>query len=184
MACAMERQKKNRVIVITTGGTIDKTYDEAEQTLSNQHTTVDIILGKLKLEGVVIETISILNKDSLQFTPDDYKLIVDTAFEKAKSYDGVIVTHGTDRLAQTGEAMFQQAPTLPLKIPIVLTGAMRPFTMYNSDALQNLTESVLAVQILQPGIYCVFHNRVLQFPGVIKDNGTSTFCYEDELTKS
>jgi L-asparaginase len=171
---------KKQVVVITTGGTIDKTYDESEQTLRNQHTTVDIILGKLKLEGAEIETISILNKDSLQFEPEEYELIVDTALAQAQVKEGVIITHGTDRLDQTGDAIAKRASQL--SVPIILTGAIRPFTMYNSDALQNLTESLLAVQVLPPGVYCVFHNRVLRFPGVVKDKTRSTFCYLDDVS--
>ena len=53
--------------------------------------------------------------------------------------------------------------------PIVLTGAMRPYELRSTDALQNLTEALLAVQVLPPGVYVAMHNHVLQFPGVIKD---------------
>jgi L-asparaginase len=44
-----------------------------------------------------------------------------------------------------------------------------------TDALQNLTEALLAVQILAPGVYLAMHNQVLQFPGVIKDRTLGTF---------
>ena len=60
-------------------------------------------------------------------------------------------------------------------MPIVLTGAMRPYVMRNTDALQNLTEALLAVQILPPGVYVAMHNRVLRFPGVRKDRARGTF---------
>ena len=44
-----------------------------------------------------------------------------------------------------------------------------------TDANQNLTEALLAAQILEPGAYCVMHNKVLQFPGVRKDLERWTF---------
>ena len=53
--------------------------------------------------------------------------------------------------------------------------AMRPFELRRTDATQNLTEALLAVQILPPGVYVSMHNRVLAFPGVRKDSATLTF---------
>jgi len=44
-----------------------------------------------------------------------------------------------------------------------------------TDAVQNMTETLLAVQILDPGIYLVMHNRVLAFPGVRKDPAEGRF---------
>ncbi len=61
------------------------------------------------------------------------------------------------------------------KVPIVLTGAMRPFEMKQSDALQNLTEAIFATGVLPAGVWCVAHGRALRFPGVKKDRGLGTF---------
>ena len=61
------------------------------------------------------------------------------------------------------------------RCPIVLTGAMRPYVMRNTDASQNLTEALLAVQVLASGVYVAMHNKVLTFPGVVKDRDRGTF---------
>ncbi len=58
---------------------------------------------------------------------------------------------------------------------IVFTGAMRPWELRATDALQNLTEALLAVQLVRPGVYVAMHNQVLQFPGVVKDPERRTF---------
>jgi L-asparaginase len=52
---------------------------------------------------------------------------------------------------------------------------MRPYEMRRTDATQNVTEALLAVQVLAPGVYVAMHNRVLQFPGVVKDLQQGTF---------
>ena len=52
---------------------------------------------------------------------------------------------------------------------------MRPYELRTTDALQNLTESLLAVQIAPPGVYAAMHNRLLAFPGVRKDRENGTF---------
>jgi L-asparaginase len=62
---------------------------------------------------------------------------------------------------------------------VVLTGAMRPYEFRDSDALQNVTEALLAARILDGGIYVVMHNRVLSFPGVVKDRRALTFVRKD-----
>ena len=56
---------------------------------------------------------------------------------------------------------------------------MRPYMLRNTDALQNLTEALLAVQVLNPGVYCVMHSKTLQFPGVVKDKERGTFVRAD-----
>jgi L-asparaginase len=85
----------------------------------------------------------------------------------------VVIVHGTDGLARTGERICSTMSPMP--VPIVLTGAMRPWEMRSTDAPQNLTEALLAVQLLEPGVYVVMHNQVLQFPGVEKDPARGTF---------
>ena len=57
---------------------------------------------------------------------------------------------------------------------------MRPYVMRTTDAMQNLTEALLAVQLLPGGVYCVMHNQVLAFPGVRKDTARMTFFSDPE----
>ena len=162
-----------RIAILSTGGTIEKTYDELEGVLSNRVSVLDVMLSQLQLGGVELERFSLMNKDSLEMVAEDHELIARTAVEKAAEFDGVIVVHGTDRLAESGEAIHALDPSPPA--PIVLTGAMRPYVMRTTDALQNLTEALLAVQLAGPGVYVAMHNKVLAFPGVVKDRAVGTF---------
>jgi L-asparaginase len=164
---------KKRIALISTGGTIEKTYDELSGVLANKVSVLDVMLASLELRGVEIQRIALMNKDSLEMSAEDHTLIAETAARVAKDHDGVIVAHGTDRLAISGERICEIAGT-PAS-PIVLTGAMRPYELRATDALQNLTEALLAVQLLPPGVYVVMHDQVLQFPGVTKDRSAGTF---------
>jgi L-asparaginase len=164
---------KKRIALISTGGTIEKTYDELHGVLDNRTSVLDVMLASLQLQGIDIVRIPLMNKDSLEMTPQDHDLIARTAGTMAEAHDGVVIVHGTDRLAVSGDrivAMLGKA-----RVPIVLTGAMRPYVMRTTDALQNLTEALLAVQVLAPGVYVSMHNQVLQFPGVVKDRDRGTF---------
>ncbi|MHC5023772.1 MAG: asparaginase domain-containing protein, partial [Planctomycetota bacterium] len=54
----------------------------------------------------------------------------------------------------------------------------RPYALRNTDALQNLTEALMAAHILAAGVYVVMHNKVLRFPGIVKDRQRGTFIRE------
>ena len=164
---------KRRIALISTGGTIEKTYDELSGVLANQVSVLDVMLASLELRGIEIQRVALMNKDSLEMTADDHTLIAETAARLAREADGVVVVHGTDRLAVSGERVVEVSGT-PAS-PVVFTGAMRPYELRSTDALQNLTEALLAVQILAPGVYVVMHGQVLRFPGVVKDRTAGTF---------
>lgn len=157
---------------MSTGGTIEKTYDAFSGVLQNRVSVLDVMLGSLELRGIVIDRLALMNKDSLDMTPEDHTLIAETAKREALTHDGVVVVHGTDRLARSGDATL--ALGVP-PVPVVFTGAMRPFELRTTDALQNLTEALLAVQLTAPGVYVVMHGQVLAFPGVEKDPRAGTF---------
>jgi L-asparaginase len=164
------------VTLITTGGTIEKTYDEMTGTLENRVSIVGRMLEGLRLEETTVSIVELLKKDSLYMTDGDRDQIVAAvarAFDDGKT-SAVVILHGTDTLAVTGELLHTQLGA-GLRGPVVLAGAMRPFEMVRSDALQNLTEAVFATGLVGPGVYCVAHGRVLRFPGVVKDRARGTF---------
>ena len=169
----MSSSSKRRIALISTGGTIEKTFDELSGVLANKVSVLDVMLASLELRGVMIHRVALMNKDSLDMTADDHTYVAETAARMARDHDGVVVVHGTDRLAVSGERVVEVAGT-PAS-PIVFTGAMRPYELRTTDAIQNLTEALLAVQIVPPGVYVAMHNQVLQFPGVVKDRDAGTF---------
>lgn len=162
-----------RIAVVSTGGTIEKTYDELDGVLSNRLNVLDVMLASLQIQGVDIVRVPLMNKDSLDMDNEDHDLIAETAGQMAEAHDGVVVVHGTDRLTVSGERAHARLGLPP--VPIVFTGAMRPYELRTSDAMQNLTEALLAVQLVAPGIYVAMHNKVLSFPGVVKDREHGTF---------
>ena len=164
---------RKQIAIISTGGTIEKTYDELSGVLANQVSVLDVMLASLELRGIEVRRVQLMNKDSLEMTADEHTLIATRAGELAAQTDGVVIVHGTDRLQYSGERIVEVNGTP--RSPVVLTGAIRPYELRTTDALQNLTEALLAVQILAPGVYVAMHNQVLQFPGVVKDRTLGTF---------
>ncbi len=167
-----------RLTLITTGGTIEKVYDEGSGALVNRASQVRRMLAELRLEDTEISVLELMSKDSLEMSDADRRRILDAARlagaeERDADGAGIVILHGTDTLAATGELLHRELRDVA--VPIVLTGAIRPFEMKRSDALQNLTEALFATAVLGPGVYLVAHGRVLPFPGVRKDHATGTF---------
>ncbi len=162
-----------RVALISTGGTIEKTYDPLEGVLVNGVAVLDVMLAQLDLEGVRLSRIALMNKDSLDMTPADHCAIANAAVDALDRHDGVVVVHGTDRVTRSGhEVLVSHGEP---KGPIVFTGAMRPYVMRTTDSMQNLTEALLAVQLAPRGVYLAMHNKLHRFPGLYKDRDEGTY---------
>jgi L-asparaginase len=167
-----------RITVITTGGTIEKVYDEPSGDLVNRASQVRRMLAELRLEETEISVLELMSKDSLDMTEADRHRILEAARvagaeDASAGADGIVILHGTDTLAETGDLLHRELARL--QVPVVLTGAIRPFEMKRSDALQNLTEALFATGALPPAVYVVAHGRALRFPGVRKDRESGTF---------
>jgi L-asparaginase len=162
-----------RVAILTTGGTIEKVYHENDGTLRNVGSVLHNILARMRLPELVWKHVPVMSKDSTEMTDEDRRIILQAVRLALMTDDAVLVVHGTDTLALTGEAI--HAELSPLPKPVVLTGAIRPFEFRDTDAYQNMTEALLACRLLPPGVYAVMHNQALRFPGVVKDYQRMTF---------
>lgn len=162
-----------KVTVITTGGTIAKTFDEHDGSLGNHRPVIENLIAALRLPDLMVTIRHVLNKDSLAMTDEDRRFILEVVRSALAECDAIIVVHGTDTLNLTGEVLCSELRDL--HIPVVLTGAMRPYEFRDSDAAQNVTEALLSCRLAPPGVYAALHNRLLRFPGVVKDRTTLTF---------
>lgn len=164
-----------KVNVITTGGTIEKVYSEQTSTIENIDSKIDRYLGRLRLPDCDVCVTPLMNKDSLEMTDADRNAILKVVEQMLSQSSPVVIVHGTDTMVQTG--LYLKQSLNDLKAPVVLTGAMTPLGFEGSDGLQNLTESLFAVRILDPGIYVVMHNQVFPIDRVRKDRETSRFVW-------
>jgi len=162
-----------KLTILTTGGTIDKTYDEFQGNLRNEHTAIEVILDSLRIPDLDVTNVEVMHKDSLDMTAKDREIIAKAVCDAAPAADAIVILHGTDTLSDTGELLNQQCADLG--IPIILTGAMRPYEFRDTDATQNVIEALLASRMVDAGVYVAMHNRVLKFPGVVKDREALTF---------
>ncbi len=166
-----------QIELLTTGGTIEKIYDEFSGELSNRGSIVQHMLRRIRLENTSVHVRELMSKDSLDMTDEDRELLARAVRATGELVDGVVILHGTDTLCDSGRLLFERLD--PCRVPVVLTGAMRPYEMKESDALQNLTEALLATSLCEPGLYVAAHSNVLAFPDVEKDRARGTFVASD-----
>lgn len=141
-----------QIKIFTTGGTIDKTYFDKN---SDYHVGEPQAGGILDKSNVVFDysVHSIFKKDSLDIDDSDRQLIREII--SADSATHIIITHGTDTMVHTANALEDIAGKT-----IVLTGSMSPAPFRDSDAVFNVGCSVMAVQLLPPGVYIVINGKV------------------------
>jgi L-asparaginase len=162
-----------RIYVLTTGGTIEKMYSERAGTVVNDASKIGDYLDLLRLPDTEVEVVPVMNIDSLQMTDADRAELVARMTPLMATKRPIVITHGTDTMAETGIYIQRAFPSLA--VPVILTGAMRPLGFDHSDGLQNLTESLLAARLLAPGVYIVLHGQVFPADRARKDRDLGTF---------
>ena len=140
------------LLIVTTGGTIDKVYFDDKSDFQIGEPQIGRILDEL---GVAFRysVIPILRKDSLHITEADRELVRATI--QAQDARHVLVTHGTDSMVATAQVL----ASIPGKT-IVLTGALNPARFRGSDAEFNIGTAVGAVQSLPAGVYIAMNGRI------------------------
>ena len=163
------------IYLITTGGTIEKAYNEQAGAVENIVSKVGQYLGMLRLPDADVRVMPLMNKDSLEMSPADRALLVEKVRELLPAGCPIVISHGTDTMVESGLAI-QKAVPAPA-VPVILTGAMTPLGFERSDGLQNLTESLFAARLIAPGVYVVMHGQAFPVDSVRKDRARGTFVW-------
>ncbi len=151
----------DELLIVTTGGTIDKIYFDDKSDYQVGDPQIGGILRELGV-GFRFTVIPILRKDSLHINQEDRELLRATI--AAQSANHVLVTHGTDSMVETAKVL----ASIENKT-IVLTGALNPARFRGSDAEFNIGTAVGAVQSLPPGVYIAMNGRIWN-PMKVKKN--------------
>jgi len=154
--------------IIITGGTIDKEYDPKKQefVLKNTH------IKQMLREGHDLTTAKITKlmlKDSKNMIEKDYnKILIECKNTREKQ---VVITHGTDNMHKTAQLLGKNIKNKT----IILTGALRPGTLEETDALFNLGGAIIAVQALPVGVYVAISGKIFEWHNVRKNKKHARF---------
>ena len=160
-----------KVAILTTGGTFDKVYFDANSEYSIGDPCITAILD----EGNVNSDYriqSILKKDSLDITSKERQIIKNSVQECAE--ERIIIIHGTDTMVETAKSLEDIKDKT-----IVLTGAMQPARFKKTDAIFNSGFALAAAQILEYGVYITMNGMVFHSDNVRKNIDLGKFETKD-----
>ena len=157
-----------RIVILVTGGTFDKEYNELTGKLffKDSHIREMLDLGRCKLE---VDIKKLMLKDSLDMNKIDRQLILDACLQTSATK--LVITHGTDTMTETAELLSQNIKNKT----IVFTGAMIPYKFGASDGLFNLGSALTAVQTLTTGIYISINGNIFKWDEVKKNREKGIF---------
>ena len=156
--------------ILTTGGTFDKHYDEiaGQLTFSDSHLPSAIARARVTLPtSFEIVTMS----DSLDLNESDRNDIKITCQQVPET--AIVIIHGTDTMCETAHVLGKA------KLPktIILTGAMIPYEIANSDALFNFGFACGVAQTLPPGVYIAMNGQIFHWDKVKKNREEGIFVH-------
>ncbi len=157
----------DQLCIVTTGGTIDKTYFDDRSDYQIGEPQIGQILSGI---GVAFRfnVIPLMRKDSLHMDAADRMLLREVIERQSERH--VLVTHGTDTMVETARALTGIAGKV-----IVLTGALNPARFQGSDAVFNIGCAVGAVQSLAEGVWIAMNGRVWAPSRVRKNREANRF---------
>jgi L-asparaginase len=160
------------IVVLTTGGTIDKTYFDA---LSKYQIGESVVQGLLEIGRVTypFRIVEVLRKDSLDLTSEDRELIRAKVAELPTTR--VIITHGTDTMTETARVLAGVRDKT-----IVFTGSLSPARFSESDATFNLGMAFATAQLAAPGVYIAMSGQVFRADKVRKDHAAGRFVPKED----
>ncbi|WGG50666.1 asparaginase domain-containing protein [Rugamonas sp. DEMB1] len=154
--------------ILATGGTFDKHYNELNGTLGFADSHLPAALARCRLT-VPVELQQLPLMDSLDMLDADRERIL--AACRGAAEKAVVVIHGTDTMPQTAAVLGPAA----LGQTIVLTGAMIPYEIDNSDALFNLGFACGVAQTLPAGVYVAMNGQIFAWDNVQKNRAAGVF---------
>lgn len=129
-------------------------------------------------EDVRVEEIYPLKKPSPHITVTDMDELKRIILENEESYDGFVITHGTDTLEET--AYFLDI-TLNITPPVIITGAMRSANEIGSDGMYNYLSSIRVATEAESenrGVLVVFNDEIHTAHSVTKTHTSNIATFQ------
>ena len=155
------------IVIVTTGGTIDKAYFDALSTYQIGEPVVKKLLDTANVTQPY-RIVELLRKDSLELTDEDRQRLKETV--AALDAKRVVITHGTDTMTETARVLASIRDKT-----IVFTGSLSPALFSESDATFNLGLAFATVQVAAPGVYITMSGQVFRADRVRKDHAAGRF---------
>lgn len=147
-----------KVLVLSTGGTIVSGKTKGGLAPEPDSSELKRALETLSVQFLITHR-EILNLDSSNIQPEEWKIIAEEIYSGLAGHDGVVITHGTDTMAYTSAAVTFMLRNLHKSV--VFTGSQIPLGSALSDGRANLATAFAAVEQEIAGVNIAFHYKLI-----------------------
>lgn len=171
---------KKNILLVHTGGTISMELDtKTGGVMLSAANPLALEIDNIQQFAKITE-VEAFNLPSPHITPTRMLELEEliSRLTKNSSFDGIVITHGTDTLEET--AYFLELST-NFTIPIVLTGAMRSSNEIGSDGVYNLMSAVrvaAADEANGKGVLVVLNDEIHTATNVTKTHSSSVSTFQ------
>ena len=158
-----------KVKVFTCGGTFEKIYNPLNGLLEFYESFVPDLVRRSRIT-MTVDFEPLFLKDSLDMSDDDRKII--STKVKMEQIQNIVLIHGTDTMVETAKVIKDDNPDGKV---IVLTGAMVPYSIKDSDAMFNFGSAFAAAQLLSPGVWISMNGTIFNSDDVQKNRSKGLF---------
>lgn len=150
--------EKKHILLVGTGGTIAS--EMGDNGLVPELTSEQLLRYIPDISGICdVDCVQPFSLDSSDLQPRHWVQVARVIRENYGSYDGFVISHGTDTMAYTAAALSYLIQGSPK--PIVLTGAQKPIGFETTDSKQNLRDAFAVAASDMAGVMLVFNGKVI-----------------------
>jgi len=165
---------KKRILLLTTGGTI-ASVPGGEGLEPHPSGVMDRELEQLgTYYAITVKDVMCL--DSSNIHPRQWQELATEIFRLRQSYDGIVVSHGTDTMAYTASAVTFMLPNIDR--PVVFTGSQLPLWDILSDGPDNLRTAFAMAASGHNGVFLAFDRKVMRGCRAVKVRASDFSAFE------
>ena len=164
---------KLKVLMLQTGGTVGQKRDADGVFRPADEDYIDRVPAIRELADITVERTA--NIDSTNMDTSQRATLAQKIHQNSRMYDGFVIVHGTDTMADTAAALNYMIQNLGK--PIILTGSQKSIFEPGTDAPNNLYYSVKAATTDLGEVVIAFGDKIIRGNRAIKisEQGLNAF---------
>ena len=157
------------MLILNSGGTLNKRYDKSSGELEVPYDSVAIVKILAQVESKY-DLAGVIFKDSLEMDIEDRKTLTNIIMESTDS--SFLIIHGTDTMHETAQFLDEIFDDRK----IIITGAMKPYEIDNTEASFNIGMSIGFLKAKpKNGVYICMNGHIKNWNRLVKNKQIGKF---------
>lgn len=157
------------MLILNSGGTLNKRYDKSNGELEVPYDSIAIVKILAQVESKY-DLAGVIFKDSLEMDIEDRKTLTNIIMESKDS--SFLIIHGTDTMHETAQFLDEIFDDRK----IIITGAMKPYEIDNTEASFNIGMSMGFLKAKpKNGVYICMNGHIKNWNRLVKNKQIGKF---------